>query len=67
MSGLSEEALTKLIKDELITIIQEQYVQHEWHEERMENLFAEVRKLTSSFAKGMPPSSSSKPAGGLSF
>ena len=56
MSGLSEEALRKLNKDELIIIIQEQYVQHERHEERMKNLFAEVRKLTSSFAKGMPPS-----------
>ena len=51
MSVVSEEALKKLNKDELIAIIQEQDVKHERHEEHMENLVAEVRKLTSSFAK----------------
>ena len=51
MSGFSEEALRTLNKDELIAIIQEQAVMHERHEEHMENLFAEVRKITSSFGK----------------
>ena len=51
MPGFSEEALKKLNKDELIAIIQEQDVKHERHEEHMENLVAEVRKLISSFAK----------------
>ena len=51
MSGFSEEALRKLNKDELITFIQEQGVKHEIHEEHIENLVVEVRKLTSSFAK----------------
>ena len=51
MSVVSEEALKKLNKDELIAIIQEQDVKHERQEEHMENLVAEVRKLTSSFAK----------------
>ena len=51
MSGFSEEALRKLNKDELITFIQEQGVKHERHEEHIENLVVEVRKLTSSFAK----------------
>ena len=51
MFGFSEEALKKLNKDELISIIQEQYAKHERHEEHMKNLVAEVRKLTSNFVK----------------
>ena len=51
MPGFSEEALRKLNKDRFIAIIQEQDVKHERHEEHMENLVAEIRKLTSSFAK----------------
>ena len=51
MSEFSEEALRKLNKNELIAIIQEQGVKHEKHEEHTENLVAEVRKLTFSFAK----------------
>ena len=51
MSKFSEEALRKLKKGELITIIQEQDVKHERHEEHIEDLVAEVRKLTSIFAK----------------
>ena len=51
MSGFSEEALKKLYKDELITIVPEQDVKHGKHEEHMENLVAEVRKLTYSFSK----------------
>ena len=51
MSKFSDEALRKLKKGELITIIQEQDVKHERHEEHIENLVAEVRKLTSIFAK----------------
>ena len=35
----------------MIAIIQEQDVKHERHEEHMENLVAEIRKLTFSFAK----------------
>ena len=38
MSKFSEEALRKLKKGELITIIQEQDVKHERHEEHIENL-----------------------------
>ena len=51
MPGFSEEALRKLNKDELVAIIKEQDVKHERHEEHMENLFGEVRKITSSFVK----------------
>ena len=51
MPGFSAEALRKLNKDELIAIIQEQDVKLEKNGEHMENLVAEVRKLTSSFAK----------------
>ena len=51
MSGFSEEALRKLNKDELITIIQEQDVTHERHEKHMENLVAEIRKLISKLGK----------------
>ena len=51
MFGFSEEALKKLNKDELISIIQEQYAKHERYEEHMKNLVAEVRKLTSNFVK----------------
>ena len=51
MSGFFKEALKKLNKDELIAIIQGQDVQHERHEEHMENLVVEVRKLSSSLAK----------------
>ena len=42
MFGFSEEALKKLNKDELISIIQEQYAKHERHGEHMKNLVAEV-------------------------
>ena len=51
MSGFSEEALRKLNKDELMAIIQEQDIKHERHDKHMKNLVAEVRKITSSFAK----------------
>ena len=51
MPVFSAEALRKLNKDELIAIIQEQDVKLEKNGEHMENLVAEVRKLTSSFAK----------------
>ena len=60
MSRFSEETLRKLNKVELIVIIQEQDVMHEKHKEHMENLVAEVRKLTSSFAKLKPELAISK-------
>ena len=47
MSGFSEEAVRRLNKDGLIAIIQEQDVKHQRHQDNMENLIAEVRKLTS--------------------
>ena len=51
MPGFAQKALMKFNKNELIVIIQEQGVRHEKHEEHIENLIAEVRKLTVSFAK----------------
>ena len=51
MSGFSEEALGKLNKDRLTVTIQEQEVKHDRHEGHIENLVAEVRKVTSNFAK----------------
>ena len=51
MPGFAQEALMKFNKNELIVIIQEQGVRHEKHEEHIENLITEVRKLTVSFAK----------------
>ena len=51
MPGFAQKALMKFNKNELIVIIQEQGVRHEKHEEHIENLIAEVRKLIVSFAK----------------
>ena len=51
MSEFSEEAVRRLNKDGLIAIIQEQDVKHQRHQNNMENLIAEVRKLTSNFEK----------------
>ena len=51
MPGFEQKALMKFNKNELIVIIQEQGLRHEKHEEHIENLIAEVRKLTVSFAK----------------
>ena len=51
MPGISEEALRKLKKDELIAIIQKQDVKNKRPDKHMKSLVAEVRKLTSRFAK----------------
>ena len=51
MSGFLEKALKNLKSNKLVALIQEQNIKHGRHDEYMENLVAEVQKLTSSFGR----------------